>query len=136
MNGIYKTRIDQYNNGIGSFDGIVLASTQLVQSELVEATAQMNLNNLRVVLHRAMITDQFSKIGGCRTDSSSPYGGFLKGVFGGKKAVSMDDVCKPTEEDDAASTATVVPVKVSDVVASEANTSDNNNNNDDDSSDN
>ena len=73
MADVYQGKKEQYDLGLCSYMTVLLTRTQMTSATLARIQAATDLNLLRTTLHRALITEQFSQIKGCRSTSGSVW---------------------------------------------------------------
>jgi len=90
----YQLVMQEYRNGEQPLLNVLLAHSQLTQSSIAQLQSQMNLNMLRVTLHRALVTAQFADIKGCTATPVEASGSFWD-IFRTKPvANSLDSYCR------------------------------------------
>ena len=94
LTDVFQIAAAKYNSGLGSLLEVLTARSSLAQASYARIKAQEDLNQQRVSLHRAMVTDQFSQIKGC-TIMPQPKPGFWSGLIGSHKSdKTIDQMCK------------------------------------------
>jgi outer membrane protein TolC len=66
LNDVLQTQIHHYEMGLTDLLHVLDAQNAITQASTARVRAQMDLDGLRINLHRIMLTDQFSKIKGCQ----------------------------------------------------------------------
>jgi multidrug efflux system outer membrane protein len=66
----------EYVIGVASIVDILNASQNRAAAELAKISAELDLSLLRITLHRALLTDQFAKIEGCKNPTPEKSGFF------------------------------------------------------------
>lgn len=62
---VYQITQEKYNQGLTSLVSVLMSHSQLTQAAVARVKTEMDLNQQRVNLHRALVSDQFSQIKGC-----------------------------------------------------------------------
>jgi outer membrane protein TolC len=88
---IYRDKYDLGGAGGVTIIDVLTAHSELTTASITKIRALQDLNDQRVTLERALISQQFAKIKGCVM--SRQTGGFLGGIFGGTNA-KIDQVCR------------------------------------------
>jgi outer membrane protein TolC len=69
---VYQIRLQDYDQGTENFPNVISARTQLLEASVLRVKANIDINIQRVLLHRAVITDGFATIKGCRPAHHMP----------------------------------------------------------------
>ncbi len=91
----------KYQLGSATLLDVLTASTQLAASAVNRIKSKLDVDMLRVTLHRTYITDQFKEIPGCKlnapisTGESSGFWGWLRGARNnGNASMSPEKACR------------------------------------------
>jgi len=85
MSQVYEMESQKYALGLTDLLHVLTAETQVTAASQARVQSQTDLDNLRINLHRALLTDQFTKVQGCQLQSFSRW----------HSAVSLDQACNP-----------------------------------------
>ncbi len=92
----YQIELQTYRLGLTDFLHVIEAQNQMTQASVSRVQNQIDLDNLRINLHRMMLTDQFAQIVPCKTSGDSNSTGFFGRVFGHREPqLTLDQACKP-----------------------------------------
>ncbi|HAZ13663.1 MAG: hypothetical protein A2X86_16275 [Bdellovibrionales bacterium GWA2_49_15] len=100
MKRVFEIKKAKYDLGMISIMTLLQTRAQVTEASVAKVNAQVDLNNLRISLHRQMLTEQFSAIHGCRatmpadTKKSAFSRWFLK-LFRSVR-MDVDKFCRPT----------------------------------------
>ena len=85
MNQVYQMESQKYALGLTDLLHVLTAETQVTAASQARVQSQTDLDNLRITLHRAFLTDQFAKVQGCQLQN---FGWFHSNV-------TLDQACNP-----------------------------------------
>lgn len=101
MAQVYEIRRQNYEQGDGSLIEVLQARTQMSDASVARIKALLDLNLQRTVLHRTLLSDQFSNIKGCnpsRTPPTAKKPGLIRRLVGKKKPIeshaTLDQICR------------------------------------------
>ncbi len=83
LRNAYQGIACEYYFGFASMTDVLVARSALANATLAKIAADLDLNLLRVALHRALLTDQFANIHGC-TNPTIP---------GRRSRLTLDQAC-------------------------------------------
>ena len=93
-----QEQFDKYTFGRIDLELVFQAEKNAAQATATKVKAQMDLDQLRITLHRELLTDQFAQIPGCaiRPEAEKKDKDFLGRLFNpGKYAIGLDEACAP-----------------------------------------
>jgi outer membrane protein TolC len=96
---VYQIKLRDYKFGVQPLTAVLLARNQLVDASIARVKAIMDINLQRVLIHRALLSDGFANIEGCRPAHHMPQEqrGPIDWIRRGGKAPkypSFDDYCR------------------------------------------
>lgn len=100
MAQVYQVKLQNYEQGASTLIEVLQARTQMSDASVAKIKSQLDLNLQRAVLHRTLLTSQFSTIKGCRPTRMPPVEqkvGFIGRLIGKKPAEShttLDQICR------------------------------------------
>jgi outer membrane protein TolC len=100
MAQVYQMRLQNYENGAATLIEVLQARSQMADASVAKIKAQLDLNLQRVVLHRTLLSANFSTIKGCNPSRLPPEEkkiGRIGRLIGKKPAEShttLDLICR------------------------------------------
>lgn len=92
---VYDIILMKYNTGIGTFSEVILADSRNMDAKVNYLKSVQNLNLLRVVLNRTMLSDQFSFIKGCNLKKKNKSKkSFWERIFGSEEKFNIEEACQ------------------------------------------
>jgi outer membrane protein TolC len=96
---VFEYQLDNYNLGFTDLLHVLDAQRSVTQASMAKINALMELDNLRISLHRSLMTDDFEKIPRCQAPApEAPKRGVVEGIkeFFSSAAIqkSVDDMCR------------------------------------------
>jgi len=98
LSQVYQTELQRYHLGLTDLLHVLNAESESSKAATTRVQSQIDLDNVRINLHRMMLTDQFAQIKGCQANPNvSVKGGFFGGLFSKKKSrLTIDQACHPS----------------------------------------
>jgi outer membrane protein TolC len=96
----YRIQLQKYNDGFTDMLHVLQAQSARAAAEATLIKTRLDLDNLRINLHRAMLADQFGAIQGCHINSKAFKGspgpfGWLKDIFSpSANRKTIDEACR------------------------------------------
>ncbi|MBI2519173.1 MAG: TolC family protein [Bdellovibrio sp.] len=100
MKKVYEIKKTKYDLGMISIMTLLQTRFQVTESRAAKIKAQVELDNLRISLHRQMLTDQFQEIHGCHAQmpvdqKKTAFVRWLLKLFRHIR-LDVDKLCRPT----------------------------------------
>ena len=99
LRNVFSSEFRKYTLGLTDLLNVLDAERTVATASASKAKAQADVDNLRVTLHRELLTDQFASIPGCRIrPEAEEYdkGHFFGNLFSPSSyKLSMDQACAP-----------------------------------------
>jgi len=95
---VYQAEFRKYTLGLSDLLHVLDAETKISQASAARVKAQIDLDTLRITLHRELLSDQFNYIPGCaiRPAADASDRAFWGNIFHwGSNNLSIDQVCRP-----------------------------------------
>jgi len=104
MKSVYEATVLKYQLGSATLLDVLTASSQLATSSVSRIKSRLDVDTLRVTLHRAYISDQFAEIPACKLNEpvndrgSGGFWGWFRGATRGNggAAMSPEKACRGT----------------------------------------
>ncbi len=100
MQQVYEIKKAKYDLGMISIMTLLQTRSQVTEAQVAKIKAQVDQNNLRISLHRQMLTDQFKEIHGCLAEipNDSKKSAFARWFINLFRNIRMDvdKLCRAT----------------------------------------
>lgn len=98
LESVYRSEFRKYTLGLSDLLHLFEAQSKVSQATAAKVKAQMDLDMLRITLHRALLTTEFSKVPGCRIrpEALEKDRSFFRRLFRPREyQLSIDEACAP-----------------------------------------
>lgn len=96
---VYQAEFRKYTLGLSDLLHLFEAQTQVSRATAAKVKSQMDLDMLRITLHRALLTAEFSRVPGCRIrpEAVQKDDNFFRRLFRPREyQMTIDEACAPT----------------------------------------
>jgi outer membrane protein TolC len=98
---VYQAEFRKYTMGLTDLLHVLSAETAITQASAAKVKAQLDLDILRITLHRELLSDQFAHIPGCviRKSAEEKDKDWFGRIFHpGDYTLTIDEACQPSSQ--------------------------------------
>jgi multidrug efflux system outer membrane protein len=98
LNQVLESQIENYNLGLTDLLHVLDTQNSVTQASITRVRSRVDLDSVRINLHRILLSDQFAKIHGCKaTQKSVGIGQGFRDFFSARQSQqTIDQLCKAT----------------------------------------